>query len=1014
MKIQIDGYDKPIEVDDSFADKSKDEQDSIVNEIGSSLQLYNDGNRLVDDALYDLVDQNTVDLTTGIDIGSRALMAVTNPTEQESINIFKALHPSGDIKKVINRARAGHKQVETPGYEHLEPNETFLMFKYKSDDIAEPWKPIDPYVPFGHDVGEVADYADILPYTAGGIYTAVKAAASGLSKRTGLQSVTAFLTSLGTQLFESAAGVQEESVTDILQRASGEAALAGVAEPISSTIPALRNRARFGADFDSSDIAYYLGRGKELENIHVGTELDPLPTYLHSEGKGPLKMIGRFGSRSAHGERQTIDMLESAYNELTSLRGGDATSIDKGVLNYSAREYDKQMNAILGGTEESLSRESAVGAGKNFIDFAENFVTKSRGEVAKLYDQVDKYGADVSIGVTEAKAIAREIDDGIKAISKEFDSNIDVSDPNLGALRGVVNDLMNMSDVQVNYEAIKQLRTRLFKLIDNDAWGWRYSNMLAKNMWDSLTDSMLKQSDDIGRGVSGRTSNEFISSLKNASKAHRSRMDVFQNKKIVKALKAEKGDLTPQLGEMFMQPHTHTKALYGLIQKYNPDTLDSIRGFVYNRLLNKPNPLRALDDWQVKNPESYSLVFGGKNNQIIRDAAESISTLLKSPLKGVMDRNMELGGQVFMLIRQNRAPDARRLIAQFENNELAAKSVISHMVKESSSKLRGKAVLEHGSFQKMLLEIENSDIGKTLFSGPTFKRLKNLELYLDALNEADSGVGIAEGAMGKNLLEFTNPGAIMSALRAFGMNDLVARALAKDGVGDKIASAISKYKLKRAKKEKMSMIPWSIGGQILKEASKDYAIEKETVSPSDELKQIQPNVGGIKPYKDASAKPMNRPNINMPQQPQVAMQQSMPPQQPQMLPPSMRNPMTTLGQAAQTRGYASGGIVSLPRETGNGVYSDKIGQGIGCLKKPAKERAVDVQATLRGINSLNPAQIKDVENMTYQSQSKFVSQSFIPFAVQHYSEWIFALMNTYLDHRQRRCWGNQDTGNGDH
>ena len=913
ITVEIDGV-GDIELDDSFKDKSPEEQQNIIDDIKISVEAsdhtYTDeGERMVDESLTDI--RNNIDLTKGASMGTRAAMSVTGSSEQEAINIFKELYPKGDVIKIINKDPMGAANL--PGAKYLKPMEKFLAFKENAKDESELWKPFDPYVPAGTDIAELGDWANVVPFIAGGWRTAITTKGKPVIERMLEQSKTAAITRLGMEGVEVATGVQEQTPGQVIEETGTEAALAGIAEPIASALPAFKNRLRYGADFDTSEAAYYLRQPRELETIHEGTELKPLPTYLQNLGKGPLKMIGRFGARSEHGEAQTVDMMHSSHRELISLRGADPTSIDEGVLDQGLKNYNKTMDNIrVKARKDTLTAgEDVEHAGKSFSEFAHDFVTKSRKEVGDLYDRVDKHGQNISIGIEDAKNIADEIDNGILAYKKGFDGDINVEDPNLGVLRGVVDDLRQMSGAQVDYNTIKTLRTRLFDLIDNDAWGWRYSNMQAKELWDALSDAMMKETNDqITQGVAGRDAKLFIDSLRKAGKAHSVRMETFSNKKIIKALRAKKGDLTPQLGEMFMQPHAHTESLYSLVKQYSPEKLKAIRGYVYNRILDKPNPLKALDDWKAKNPNSYGRAFPKKDESTIRQAAADISRLRSSEFKKMLDKNVEIGGKIFDLISQNRAPEARRLIDSFDNKDLAAKSVIDHMVKISTKLLRGKNVVEHGSFQKMLLNLETSDIGKNLFSKSAFKRLKNLDSYLEVLSQADSGVGIAEGAMGKNLLDFTNPGAIISAMRMFGMNSLVSRALVKDGVGDKIAKWLANRRIKTAKKEKIPYLPWSIAGQIIKEAVKSDIIPAEKIKPTHEIKE-----GEVIPKKDipigsltpSDFEPVAQTPIYVtppPQQmapPQQTAQPQGQPTQTAMLPPSMRDPSSLLGQMAQQR-----------------------------------------------------------------------------------------------------------------
>jgi hypothetical protein len=128
-----------------------------------------------------------------------------------------------------------------------------------------------------------------------------------------------------------------------------------------------------------------------------------------------------------------------------------------------------------------------------------------------------------------------------------------------------------------------------------------------------------------------------------------------------------------------------------------------------------------------------------------------------------------------------------------------------------------------------------------------------------------------------------------------------------------------------------------------------YAASKESmIHAADEL-----------PNKEQVAKPQ----LPMPelQRPDFGASQAAPQPRVQdkgiMLPPSMRNPRSTLGKAVSLGGIGS--LNSSPIASNSGVSS--------LLGGSPKERTDDIQATLSRINSLSTAPILDVENETYQN-----------------------------------------------
>jgi hypothetical protein len=876
-------------------------------QVGPSFREYTDtGERMVDEDVNDLP---AVSLTEGMDFGSRAAMSL-GQTEEEQVNIFRKMYPGGEIKKVLFRQPPPN--IEGSGY--VDPYENALMFKYKKEDRNERWKPIDPYVMRGTDIGEIADHMDSLIYAATGGGTGFLTRNAPLLARYASQAVTAATTRLGIDLGQEAAGVQAETPEQIAAGTGQEAVFAVGGETVASVVGKIINRGRAGGKIDPSKYLpenYLQSRAqKEMMEATEGTELKELPSMLTSYGKGPMKMLYRFGARSGFGEEQAIQMHHSAYKELKSMVDTPPDVLDEQILKTARDGYNRELGAIRSKVhEKTLKRKEGVeAAGKAVNEAMDDFVKISREETGELYKEVDELGGGVSIGIQDAKDVAVKIVEGIKASGEGLYKNVDVMDPNLGELSSVATDLIKMAPDQ-SYEAIKTLRTRLFNLIDNDAWGWRYSNKQAADLWNSLSDSMMKEStDQLQQGVTGGAAPEFTNALRKAGKAHRARMNVFESLKVRRMLKAEGNDTIANVGEMLMQPHTLTPQMKRLIDKYSPQKWDTIRGYVYHRVIDDNNPIGMLDKWKLRNPDSYKRMFPKNEEHVLRTAATNVKRLKSSAFSRMAEQNTEMGGQIYSLIEVNKVPEAMHLISQFPDKKLAEMSVIQHMLMKSTGTLRGKEVVNPGSFENMLVSLQESGIASKVFRPETLKRLKNVDHYLEVLQSSDSGVGIAEGAMGKGLMDFTHPVSAFGALTSFMKNSMMARAMVPGGNIDKFNKWMINNKIEKAGKEPWPQLPISMVGILAKEAVKANDPVKHGRVPSTE--EVTPR-GQMIPKKSFGASPAPQaqvPPLSSGPTPPVlgptaapSPRTAPPVGQTTYLPPSMRSPQGIMGVAAQRK-----------------------------------------------------------------------------------------------------------------
>jgi len=925
-------------------------EDRYSSVIGSTTRDYDEeGNRLTDTDTRSMIEEGlSFNFNDGLPFGVRALMSLMD-TEEEQIAAFNKIYPEGDVKKTLIRYPDRGAPETAKGLDKVEPYSNMLLFRQTPDSEYTPLEPVG----WG-DMGEIADHLDTALYVGTGIGLAAGqpyAAGLNLAVKEALMAMLVRGTLEGGQVL---GGVNRQDAKQVATEVLEEGAWGAGGSLAGETVMRIINRGRQqGVDLTDA-AAQKLGllrpgqikqemldihmvpkmdaNGKPVldkdgNQVYVDTELLPLPAALTGPGKGPAKMMYGFGARSDIGQEEVIRMQESAVRELRSLFDGSYVpdELDKILANQLRHNYNQQMGKIWSAARKDTKTKKATveSAGKSIETAMSNFSDVSRKEVNRLYNDVDRLGGDIEIGIQDAKVIAEDILAGTGARGKEgAEKFINVADPNLGALRQVAEDIRNIDAVQIDYNTVKELRTRLFDLIDNNAWGWRFDNKQAADLWGALTDSMTKTADDmVEQGVSGRNAEEFISALKKANTAHKSRMEVFQNRKVVRALKSEKADAAPELGAILTNPNTMTEDLYKLINEYAPEEFKTMKNYVYTQILQRGNASKTLNDWKIANPDSYKRMFGGKEGRALEKAANALDNLNSDAGKRFLDQQTSFSRSLNDALKSDNLQKASELIASVgKGNEQYVKDAILRSILDGATVTKnGRHVIQSGVFKKELALYDNAGLIDTLFSKEQAQRLRNIDRYTDALQVADAGVGIAEGATAGSMRPselFKNPGAAVTGLSRFLSNAYLARVLGSGGSWDNWLRGKAKVKAKLAAKEPVDRMPLTMMSIGLTQISKDALNPPEPIESEVELipaeKRFVPK-GKLPPTQVLP--PVVGPTSSIDSsyfEPQSPIEQAaaMPPPTGSSggyMPPSMRQPGSTLGMMAQRQPVRAAG-----------------------------------------------------------------------------------------------------------
>ncbi len=703
-----------------------------------------------------------IDVETGMSFLARADISLADsfPEKQRK---FKKHFPDGGIYKIA-----------LPG-----DNGVRIVFKENLNDRDERIKTIEES---GLAPGDLADIAGDIPAALGSAVATRGATALGAAVKGAVGAVAG---ESAKQAVEQFRGEQLQSFTQsALQsaRVGGEALLGGaIAAPME----------KFFRGLAGEGIIRTTPEGRALTVAERtleagGQQARPLMAHQISPEHKVLNRLARQAfSTSTVGERelqrqatQLGQVAEAMADEVIRdpFRVGERTRVmGKKLLD----EGEKIIRSRLGKKVTMRQGERALFKG------ADEWVAGSRNHGSSLYANVDEAaGLEAPrFNLSAAQETAGSIQRGIAGVSPDMrqaeqlgivqQARPDVSvSESLGALQGVITDLRRLDPTQTDYNVIKNLRTRLFDIIDNQPWQWDYGKRQAMDLWGALTDTMLNPENQAP---------QFVSALREASSYWRQRANLLQVPGIQELIKQNRQN-TGILANRFASPN-------GLVPEIRQIMLEQGQGAQWNRfrtaaqmrLLQGEGAVSRYRDWQRADPESLDMIIPkGERAQFLR-LAEVNDDFTRQRVARVVAETEQSSQVVSELLKNQDAAGIGNLLRFYggpgsEGHKVLRAGVFHHFITESlEENAKGTVSVDFNKVRQLWNQYNKNGVLDRLLTTEDKAKLFTLKEYSRFFQIAgDPGVSL-EAAQA--ITDLKHPNSFFRGVHKLAVNTMMSRVL---------------------------------------------------------------------------------------------------------------------------------------------------------------------------------------------------------------------------------------------
>lgn len=710
---------------------------------------------------YDLTPDQ-VDITTGAKAFDRIDYSFSD-TDEEIMGKFRTKYPGGNIQRIVLPEETSlRKQKGKERRVRTKDAESRLMFKYDTNDPDENWKTIEDYGRVSG--GDIADLAGSFPEVAATIGAAVATGGASLPVQALAMGGASTLAHLGKEGVEELRGTQMESFKDVLKTAFKKGALTSAA--VGGTglaIKALNPLAGRGLLRTSPE---NVAAQQNIERSGLG--LRPLMAHqIEPEHKILQRFSRQAFSTSTLGAKEVALQEKSAYAGIKSLVDKTATQIGKPLKRLSEKAFGKKYYEALKGKVTTLEK----GGEALKTGMKKDFVKGSKQVVNALYKNVDD-AARLEKPVFDLKPVMNQVDDiekSVIAAGAEGGEGVSIVTPK-GELLDVIKRIKALAPEQANHEAVKQLRTDLFKLIDNQPWAWDFNKFQARRLWDALTQTLENPASKAPL---------FTKAFKTASTANRERMSLLSNKNIQQIIKSERPS---QLAEIFSSPHAMTKEVYSAMKNYSPTRLREFQRAAQMKMLQDPKgAVKAAQDFKRIHKEGFDRLVPEGQQKAFLKMAKSMDELSSTRVAETLAKQTKASGFVDDLIAKQDVSGIEEVLRFYGGKNTAGGKMLRTGVMENiigrvtEKGPQGFMVVNKEKLNTILKEFDRNGISKAVLTSTDRKKLAALDDYLRLLNiGSDAGTSL-EAAQA--ITQLKHPSTFIKGAHKLTINTLIAKAL---------------------------------------------------------------------------------------------------------------------------------------------------------------------------------------------------------------------------------------------
>ena len=702
----------------------------------------------------------------------------------------------------VGRARGNKKEIQNELGGQI--TEDLRGNRYWTPEGQEQAIPVNPA---GFDWGD-------LPRTLGeSLPIDVPAAALAATGATPLGMITkaglgAFLGSLANEGVQTLEGTQEQSLSDVGRQAAGDAALesgiAGAGAAAGKLWPGAAPTG--GSAFAREDL---------LNAVRFQQENPQFPPLQFSDvssvtGYGPVPgpVMSRFESQATAMTGRMRDAAEdravAANQGLRDLfevppTGEQAADVAMGRAARQANERVRGTIKAAGpGSEGGVGREAMFGGLGNTADLVS---WQYEGPLKKaIADEVPRFDVTPATREWGLPKLTRQelVDSGLvdangNPILDKIQASVDAIPSPGGKLDRYKQVLSSVDPEQVNFDALKQIRTDVNTLLEDPGFATQ-AGRPARQFRDQL--------DQIIRNPTNKANTpEYLKELDTAEFLAKWKGQRLRDDQVKSFLRSGRGgDFIRSVAsdpEGFFNPDVRE-----MLSMADPKQLSGLRAAVRQRMLTSKNPLADIDAANpASSPQAYDFLFDNPaQRSAFEDQAATISRWWGGPMGQTYTRQQKQEETMkFALGQIKSAKQADDLFAQLDPGatEMAQKAVIDDLVFSSVGETaKGVPKLSPTSLAKGIKTLKSRGLWEKL-SPDQRRRVEGAQSYyrtsLSRLGDVGTSLETASVVAGlKNLVSPTHFREGIGAVQSLMHNLLLSKYLMSPKRAEKIVAQIGK------------------------------------------------------------------------------------------------------------------------------------------------------------------------------------------------------------------------------
>lgn len=750
------------------------------------------------------ISPEKIDTKTGANFWDRVDYSASD-TDEEVVNKFSTKYPSG----VMFRVELPRK---TTLGKFFQPK-SHLVFKYNADDDKEKLKTVEDIGVTFKDLGDLA-----APGGKAAATIAMGMATGGTSVVTQMLAYggAAAGAHLGKEAIEEARGTQLQPGSEVAAQAGVEAGITagvtGIAGGVAKLAGITTGRGALQQHPEVTGLLKDIKKAK-AEGLNTGA--------LMAHQKIPENMIlGRLGaqaeSTSKAAQHNLMAQRISAFNALKSQQAGSALKGQRKVLGIVRKAYNQEINNL----KNKFSRITPREGDRTLASGVDDFVSASKARVSLKYNTADEMAAresplfDISSAQTkgqtirnlvlgEAQQVERRVE--IPGISikgtqitkprartiSEQPAPINVANTPELQLIGVVDDLARLEPTQINYEVVKQLRTRTGNIIETWPWEASVNKGQAKSLYSTLTNILENPTNK---------ATKFVKAHTDASAAAKARYDFLDALPIQRLIKTEpSGKLIQELSRPNALTDVHMRLFAD--KSFPGDKLRNIKqGITGQLLLDDAGAIQAIQRYRINDPEAWRFLVRKNEERLIYSVANDIDKLNGSNIGQIVKKGVDATGVLDNLLLKKGTTRGDVLdIAQTlgpNGREHLKTAIYNDIITKSEATVKGVPTVDKTALGNIIKQYKTSGVWDTpILTKADRTKLQGLKSYLELVfyRGKDPGVSLEAAQAITNL---KHPATFISGVHQLTVNSVMAKFLSSKtadrlllGTGKKAFSA---------------------------------------------------------------------------------------------------------------------------------------------------------------------------------------------------------------------------------